>query len=186
MSTIEPGQSAHAIVFSVIMGFGIGAILGQVTTGVQLASPHQHLAIATALALSVRAIATTAFTSIYTALESQKFASKMPSYIAKAAIAAGLPGASIPAFVQALAAGEADQITKIPGVSPSIILAGTRALQQAYADSIRYCFIISVPVALIATVLCWWIGDLKKVMTWHVDAPVEKLKAKLRKEKVSA
>lgn len=178
MTTIQPGQNASSLVFAAFGGFGTAAVLAQAITGVQLVSQHSHLATATALAVVARAISSTTFTSIYTAVVNRKLSSYISSYIATAAAKAGLPAAYIPAFVQALVAQQTGQLGSIPGVSPEIIQAGVRALQQAYADAIRNVFIIAAPFVLVATVLCCWLGDLRSIMSWHVEAPVEELHAK--------
>ncbi|KEF54729.1 uncharacterized protein A1O9_09171 [Exophiala aquamarina CBS 119918] len=180
---IQPNQNANAIAFSAVMGFGMGAILGQVTAGVQLVSPHAHLAKATALALSVRAAMTTACVPIYTSVVNSGLSSRLPEYVARAATSAGLPEGSLSEFVDAISTGQVALLPDIPGVTENIISAGTHAVKQANVDSIRYTYIISVPFCVIGGVLAWWIGDLKKVMTWHVDAPVEKLAAKVHCEK---
>lgn len=180
---IQPNQSANAIAFSAIMGFGMGAILGQVTAGVQLVSPHAHIAKATALALSVRAAMTTACVPIYTSVVNSGLSSRLPEYVAKAATSSGLPDESLAEFLEALTTGQVALLADIPGVTESIISAGNYAVKQAYTDSIRYTYIISVPFCVVGGVLAWWVGDLKKLMTWHVDAPVEKLTAKIQREK---
>ena len=63
-------------------------------------------------------------------------------------------------------------------MTPAIIGAGVAALKQAYADGIRPIFIISAAFSALACVLCFYIGDVKRTMTYHVDAPVEELHAK--------
>jgi hypothetical protein len=185
MTTLQPGQNANIMVFAAFGGFGTAAVLSQAIAGVQLASPHSHIAAATAAAVVSRAVSSTAFTSIYSAVVTRRLGSFLPKYIATAAGESGLPLGSIPEFVQALVAGDQTALAEVPGISPAIIQAGVRALQQAYADAIRTVFIIATPLVLLATVLCWWLGDLKKIMTYHVEAPVEELHAKGEKDKVS-
>ncbi|KIX97340.1 uncharacterized protein Z520_06792 [Fonsecaea multimorphosa CBS 102226] len=178
MATVQPGQNANPMVFAAFGGLGTAAVLTQGIAGVQVASQHSHLSAATAVAIVARAISGTVFTSIYTSVVTQKLANYLPTYITKAAIAAGLPAASIPLFVRALAADEIEDLARVAGVTPSIIAAGITALKQAYADAIRYTFIIAAPFVLVSMIGCWWLGDIKKIMTYHVDAPVEKLQPK--------
>lgn len=177
-ATIQPGQSANLLVFAALAGFGTAAVLSLAIAGVQLASPHEYLATATAVAVTSRAISTTSFTSIYSAVVAEKTAVNIPSYIAKGAAAAGLPLDSIPAFIAALTGTNPDQLSAVPGISEAIIEAGVSSLRQAYADSLRYPFIIAAPFIFIAVISVWYIPDLKSVMNYHVDAPVEKLRAK--------
>lgn len=184
-ATIQPGDNANMMAFAGVGGFGLGAVLSQAVAGAQLASPYAHLATATGLSMTSRAIGAAVFTSIYSAVVSRKLASYIPSYITKAALAAGLNAESAAEFEQAIAGAQPDQALEIPGVTQVLLRAGTRALQQAYADAIRYVFIIAAAFALVATVLCWWLVDFKKIMTYHVDAPVEKLTAKVDHDKAT-
>lgn len=177
--TVQPGQNANLMAFAAVTGFGLGSILSQVTAGVQLVSPHAHLATATAVALIVRAVATATFVPIYSSIVSQNLSSKTISYVRDAAIKAGLPTDSIAAFIEGISKQEtAANLLDIPGTSQSIISRGVRAFQQANADAVRLAFIIAVPFVLLATVICWWLSDLRNDMNYHVDAPVEQLTAK--------
>lgn len=184
-ATVQPGQSANVLVFAAFAGFGTAAVLSLAIAGVQLASPHEYLATATAVAVTFRAISSTSFTSIYSAVVAQKTASNIPNYVASGAVAAGLPLDSVPAFIMALTGTDPDQLATVPGVSESIITAGVQGLRQAYADSLRYPFVIAAPFVLLAAVSCWFIPDLKSIMNYHVDAPVEKLQAKDGDEKTT-
>ena len=161
-------------------------VLSQAVAGAQLTAPYAYLASATGLSMTSRAIGAAVFTSIYSAVVNQKLATYTMDYITKAALAAGLSIGSTPMFVESLADGDLDQAAEVSGVTQAILTAGTHALQQANADAIRYVFIIAAAFALLATVLCFWLGDLKKFMTYHVDAPIEKLTAKIDYKKVSS
>jgi hypothetical protein len=177
-ATIQPNDSINAIVFAGIAGIGFGAPLILLITGVQLATPYHLIATATAVTTSSRAIAATVFTAIYAAALNNRLKVDLPTYIAKAAAMAGLPAASIPAFVGALASSDTAALPKIPGVTPAIIGAGVVALKQAFADSVRVVYMIAAPFGALACILCFFLGDMSKKMDYRVDAPVEELHAK--------
>ncbi|KAK5325610.1 hypothetical protein LTR93_003830 [Exophiala xenobiotica] len=179
LATIQPGQSASAIAFSCLAGIGVGAPLILVVTGVQLSTPHSLIATATACTTSSRAVAGAIFSAIYAAAFNTRLKEYLPKYIAKAALAAGLPASSLPAFILALSEGDGPAaFAKIPGISPTIVAQGARALQQAFADSIRVVFIIGAPFGVVACIACWFLGDLRDTMDYRVDAPIEELHAK--------
>lgn len=69
-------------------------------------------------------------------------------------------------------------MAKITGVTPAIIAAGVAALKQAYANSIRIVFIIAAPFGAVAVFACFFLGDVKQFMDYHVDAPMVDLQAK--------
>lgn len=174
-ATIQPGQNVNIMVFAGVGGFGFGAVLSQTVAGTQLASPHSQLATATALAITARAIGAAIWTAVFFAIMNAKLAVYLPDSISAAATRAGLPGDTISAFVEAVAAGNLTMAERLPGVTDTIFSLGILAKQHAYAGSVRHVFIAAAPFAFVATVMCYWIEDVKKIMTYHVDAPVEDL-----------
>lgn len=177
-TTIEPNGSTTAVVMSGLAGVGFGAPLILIITGVQLSTPHSLIATATAVTTSSRAVAATVFTAIYAAALTSHLNTNIPNGVGGALAKAGLPASSIPSFVQALAGGQTDALSSIPGVTPAIIAAGVAALKQALADSIRVVYIIAAPFGVLACIGCFFLGDLRRTMNYMVDAPVEDLHTK--------
>ncbi|EXJ73007.1 uncharacterized protein A1O5_04156 [Cladophialophora psammophila CBS 110553] len=177
-TTIQPNDSTTACVMSGLAGFGFGAPLILIIAGVQLSTPHSLIATATAVTTSSRAVAATVFTAIYAAALNTRLTTNIPSGVGGAVAKAGLPASSIPSFVEALAAGNTDALSSIPGVTPAIIAAGVAGLKQALADSIRVVYIIAAPFGAVACIACLFLGDLRKTMNYIVEAPVEELHAK--------
>jgi hypothetical protein len=166
------------MVFAGLAGAGFGAPLVLIVAGVQLSTPHHLIATATALTTSTRAVSATVFTAIFAAALSSRTDKYIPSYVAEAALVAGLPKSSVGAFVEALAADNAAALKTVPGVTPIVINAGVIALKQALADSIRVVYMIAAPFGALACIACFFLGSLKETMNYHVDAPLENLHAK--------
>ncbi|KAJ5611177.1 major facilitator superfamily domain-containing protein [Penicillium lagena] len=177
-TTIQPTDGLNTWFFAALAGFGFGAPLILIIVGVQLSTPHHLIATATAATTCSRAVAGSMFTAIYSAALDARLAKYIPSYVAEAAVRAGLPKSSLGPFIKAITADDSDALQSIRGVSPTIISAGITALKQAYADGLRVVYIIAAPFGLLACVACFFLGDLKDVMNYRVDAPVEDLHAK--------
>ena len=184
-ATIQPGQSTNAVIFSGLAGLGFGGPLVLIIAGVQLSTPYEFIATATAITTSSRAVATAVFTAIYAAALTTRLEKFIPEYVAAAAVRAGLPLSSLRSFVEALAGNNAAALKTIPGVTPAIIGAGVVALKQALADSIRVVFIIAAPFGVVACIACCFIADLGPGMNYHVDAPIEILHAKHGRDEVA-
>ncbi|KAI9874425.1 MAG: hypothetical protein M1823_007687, partial [Watsoniomyces obsoletus] len=90
----------------------------------------------------------------------------LPSDIGQAALGSGLPATSLPAFIGAIASGNTDSLSGIPGVTPEIITAGVEGLKQAFADSLRVIFIISVALGVVGTVMCVFLGNFREQMNY--------------------
>lgn len=178
IATIQPGDSTSSIIFLGLAGIGFGAPLVLVISGVQLSTPHHLIATATAVATSARAVSASVFTAIYAAAVNTRLDKNIPTYVAGAALKAGLPPTSVAAFVAALVGKDNAALMKVPGVSPVIIQAGVVALKQALADGLRVVYMIAAPFGVLACIACFFLGDLKGTMSYHVDAPVENLHAK--------
>lgn len=175
LATIEPEDSINAIVFDGLAGLGFGAPLVLIVAGVQLSTPHHLIATATAVTTSARAVAATVFTAIFSAALSTRLDKYIPAYVPRAALGAGLPSSSVPAFISALTGTNPAAVSQIPGVTPAIAAAGAAALKHAFADGIRVVYLIAIPFGALACVACLYLGDLRKVMDYRVDAPVEDL-----------
>ena len=177
-AALQPNGNTTALILSGLAGLGLGPPLILIIVGVQLSTPHRLIATATAVTSSARALAASVFTAILTATFNNRVQSKVPSYTAKAAIGAGLPPASLPAFLKALLANDTAALAKVPGVSLAVIGASVAGLRQAYADSIRTVFIIAAPFGIVACIACFFLGSVSSTMNYKVDAPIEDLHAK--------
>lgn len=185
LASIQPGDNINSLAFAALAGLGFGAPLILVISGVQLSVPHHLIATATAATTCSRAVAAAVFTAIASAAMTSRLDKYMLAYTAKAALEAGLPQSSLAGFIKALTSGDTVALQNVAGVSSHITEAGVIALKQAYADGIRVVFIIAAPFGVLAIIACIFLGDVKSVMNYGVDAPVEDLHAKhLRQNKV--
>lgn len=185
LASIQPGDNINSLAFAALAGLGFGAPLILVISGVQLSVPHHLIATATAATTCSRAVAAAVFTAIASAAMTSRLDKYIPAYTAKAALEAGLPQSSLAGFIKALTSGDTVALQNVAGVSSHITEAGVIALKQAYADGIRVVFIIAAPFGVLAIIACIFLGDVKSVMNYGVDAPVEDLHAKhLRQNKV--
>lgn len=177
-ATIEPDDGLKTLIFAGLAGIGFGGLIILILTAVQLSTPHHLIATATAVTISSRSVAASVFTAIYVAAYSERLKRNLPSYIAAAAMKAGLPQYSLEAFVAALANQDEASLHHIQGVTPRIISAGVAALKSAYADSFRVVYIIAAPFGVVAAISCLFMANMKSTMNYKVDAPVENLTSK--------
>lgn len=184
LATIQPEDNINTLIFAGLAGIGFGAITIMVIAMVQLATPHHLIATATAVTVSSRAVGASVFTAIYAAAFANRLTEKLPNYVAAAALKAGLPQASLQAFVVAIAGKDQAALLDIEGVNPGIISAGVAAAKQVSADSVRVVFMIAAPFGVVAAISCWFTADMRKTMNYRVDAPVENLTTKMSDKKI--
>jgi hypothetical protein len=101
----------------------------------------------------MRSLGGAAGTAVYTSIFQSKAASIIPVEVSAAAIADGLPTASIPEFLGILT-GEVTTlpITDVPGVTPAIIGSSSLALKQAYVAAFRYVWLTSIAFGVLALI----------------------------------
>lgn len=180
LATVQPGESTNAIVFSGLAGLGFGGPLILVIAGVQLATPAHLMATATGVTTSARAVGASVATAIYAAALVSRMAATIGPGVSSAALEAGLPASSLAEFVPTLLAanGDNEAFSEITGATPAVIEAASEALLEAYADSIRIVYIIAAAFGVLCCIISLFLGSVRRTMTYHVDAPVENLKAK--------
>ena len=178
LTTVQPDDSLNSIVFATMAGIGFGAPLVLVVAGVHLSTPHELIATATGLTCATRAFAGTLSTAIFAAALTNRLNSDLPRYTAEAALDAGLPASSLNDFLKALLSGDTSALSSIDHVTSAIVFDAQKAMLQAYADGFRVVYIIAAPFGAMACIVSLFLGNLKKVMTFRVDAPVEELHAK--------
>lgn len=180
LATIQPGDDFSQLAFVALAGIGFGGPLVLIIAGVQLSAPHAFIGTATAVTMSFRAFSATIFVAIYSAVLSTRLEVNIPAKLAPAVLEAGLPPASISTFIAALTANDMLALGSVNGVTPLIIAAGRVALRQAWADSLRYIYIIAAAFGALACVGSLFLGDIKRTMNYHVDAPVERLQVETK------
>ncbi|SPN96516.1 uncharacterized protein DNG_00042 [Cephalotrichum gorgonifer] len=178
LATIQPGQGLNALTFAAMSGIGSGAPLILIIAGVQLSTPPHLVATATAVAVSGRALTTSVFTAIYSAIVNSTLPAKISSYVTAAALEAGLPPSSLPLFIPALTGNNDTALQIVPGATVQVITAGVGALQQASADSIRLVYILAACLGAVGCIGVLFISDMRAEMDYFVQAPVEDLHAK--------
>ncbi|KIW38682.1 uncharacterized protein PV06_09632 [Exophiala oligosperma] len=177
-ATIQPKDSTTSIAMAALTGLGSGGTLILTLAATQLCTPHHLLATSTALVASARGLSASAFTAVYSAAVRSRLGSKIPAYVARAAVTAGLLPESLPAFTAAFLQNDATALQDVPGITPVVIQAATAALLQAQADSFRTVFIIAAPFGVCGFLASWFLGGLRATMNYRVDAPAEELHAK--------
>lgn len=149
--------------------FGNGAIIVPALTLALFASPDEYIGTVGALSLSSRFLGGSVGTSIYFNIFNANINKKLPAYIAKAAIAAGLPPTSTTAYVTAILADPTGKMAAaVKGVTPAILGTAQLATQWAFADSLKYVWYTSIPFGVIACICCLFLPNIGRFMTNRV------------------
>ena len=116
---------------------------------------QNELGTASGIAGAIRFLIASVSSTIYTVVLNNEISNKVGPRVAAAVEEAGLPSPSIAAFIQAFAIGPT-AFDQIPGISPSILSAGTRAYQEANTSAYSTVFLTTIAF----TVICMLCGLL--------------------------
>ncbi|KAL8283467.1 hypothetical protein RQP46_005570 [Phenoliferia psychrophenolica] len=171
MATVTPGTDKATLAYGILCGAGFSAPLVFLNMVTQLAVKPELMGLATSLVISSRAVGGAVGIAITGAVFTSKVTVAIPAYVAKAAVQAGLPATSVRQFVGGIATSNATLIKTTPGVSAAIVAAGTHAIKQAYSDSFKFIWYVTLPFVSLPGLLT--LKSTKKEMNSIVDRPVE-------------
>jgi hypothetical protein len=171
-ANITPSMNHAQLGFNILSGIGQSGPLTLLVALVQFTAPHAYLSTATGLAFSARALGGAFGSAVLNTIINSKIASTYASSVSAAAEKAGLPTSSVPALLEALAAGVG--LESIPGVNASVLGAATNASRNAYARAYRLAWASIIPFVVLALVAIFFLKGVKELMTEHVEATVEK------------
>lgn len=82
--------------------------------------------------------------SVYVTIFENKAATNLVSYVAPAALEAGLPESSLTDLFTAIAAGTTSALLSVPGITPDILGAISSAVQLAYNKAFLVVYLVSI------------------------------------------
>jgi hypothetical protein len=171
-ATIQPSWNHPQIGFNVIAAIGQSGPLTLLVAAVQFSAPHSFLSTATGLAFSARAIGGAFGSAVLDAIINGRLTSHYASAVGAAASAAGLPVESVPALLDALAAGE---LAGVEGATDAVWAAAVDESRSQYAAAYRLAWASIIPFVVLATVAILCMRGVSELMTEKVEATVERV-----------
>ncbi|KAH0829233.1 putative major facilitator superfamily transporter [Fonsecaea pedrosoi] len=162
-----PETPKLAVALGTIASFGVGGILVPAATVALIVVPDSLLATTAALSLSIRTVGGSIGFTIYYNIFVNKLNTQLPKQIAKYAIKAGLPAADATEFVTMFLAAPAN-ITQAVGYTPQALAGATLGERWAYAESLKWVWVTSIPFGVLAIITCFFIPNIKKYQTNRV------------------
>lgn len=176
---IKPSWNKAQIGLNVVAGIGQAGPLTLLVALIQLTAPHSHLAVATGLAFSSRAIGGAFGSAVLGAIINGKLSHTLSQQTAAAAVKAGLPESSLPALLKAMAMGEG--LMSVPGITKQSLAAAIKANRAAYAHAYRLAWWSIFPFVVLAIICVACLKSVKELMTEKVEATVEDVEVRERK-----
>jgi hypothetical protein len=134
--------------------------------------PNQMLIANAAILSSLRSISGATFTAVFIAILNSKVKSGIASHVPIAAMAAGLPEASLPALFGAIAAESTAAFAAVPGFTLEVEAAVSSALVEAYSSAFKYVYYTALAIGSVAIIAAAFLKDYDPLMTGHLPKQV--------------
>lgn len=167
-----PNNPSAVVGFAAVAGFGVGGLVATIPTVCVIASPSNMIATTAALTLAVRLFGGTIGYTIYSNIFNNKLTVNLPTLVSRYAVEAGLPSTSVADFLTAFLAtpAETSALASIPGVSSQVLAAAALGERWAFAESLKWVFVASLPFGALAMLASLCLGDVEKYMSNQVVA----------------
>ncbi|CAK7242789.1 MAG: hypothetical protein STHCBS139747_004291 [Sporothrix thermara] len=171
MATTTPTKKDSAIALLTIGCFFVGwnesVCLANATICVH---NQREIGIAGGLAGSIRAAICAVLVAVYSTVLSNRLSQTIAEEVPPAVIGAGLPSSSVADFLAAVAVGTSEAFAAVPGITSSIIAAGTAAYKTANSDAYRTVYLSTIAFSGVALILTWFAPNTERYMTAKIVA----------------
>jgi hypothetical protein len=164
---VTPFTPQLVVAMGTIGGFGVGGILVPAATVALIVVPDSLLATTAALSLSIRTLGGSIGYTIYLAIFTNKITTNLPAYVAEYASNAGLASEDVEGFVTTFLTAPAN-ITDAPGYTTAVAEAATLGSRWAYAESLKWVWVASIPFGLLAMVAAVLVPKINKWQTSRI------------------
>ncbi|CAK7221714.1 hypothetical protein SEUCBS140593_004659 [Sporothrix eucalyptigena] len=177
-ASCTPNTPTRAIVLMFLGSMFIGWLeVVSSTYSSLLVKDQRELGTAIGFAGSFRSTLSTICSTVYTVILSNRLTVNIASMIPPAVIDAGLPSSSVAGFITTLTGGNTTSLDLVPGVSPSIIAAGSKAYQLASAASYRTVFYSTIAFSAVGIIFSIFLPNIDHLLTSQVSTTLHSGKA---------
>jgi len=176
--TSAPGSSTASTVLVAMEGLCVGGGMIVATAMVQLAVEHEHIGIATSLAITARNVGGSVGQVIYVSIFTEKLKSNVMKYVVHPLAAAGVAPNLIPTVAAAFIGAAPKSV--LAQLTPTQLGIGTRGVKEAFVHSLRIVYLVSIAFGVVGTITVCFCKNVDEYMTKKVDIKLDegaKLKA---------
>ncbi|VUC21569.1 unnamed protein product [Clonostachys rosea] len=175
MSLGNESREALSVAMTVVIGLFVGWIELICIVVASLVIPPEHIGSGTAFFASFRAITGTIATSIYVAIQTNQYNSKVGGYVSNAATDAGFAVNNVPELLKVVAKSTtAGAIGSVPGMTEAVSQAVTAAIKRAYAQSYSTVYLSSLAFGGVALASCFFAtNDMEEYFTSFLNKTVD-------------
>lgn len=163
-----PGTATLLTLSCFLIGWNESVCL--TNAGIELDDQRQ-IGTAVGMAGSIRSAISTIASSVYVVVLNNRMAQTVPSEVPSVLIEAGLPEASVPAFLQALTTGSFGEIA---GLTPQVQEIGTQAYKLASSHAFQTVYLTSIAFTGVAVIMSFWAPTVDDRLDGQVAATLHR------------
>lgn len=174
LAAATPFNPGLAIAMATLDSFGIGGIIVPSLTLALYACPDAYIGTTAALSLTTRFLGGSIGTAIFYNIFNTQFTDQLKTSVAQALVTAGLPAASVPAFLAAITSpvDPAGAAAQVPGANQQILEAGALAIRWAFANALKWVWVATIPFGVICMICCAFLPNIRRFMTNRVAVDI--------------
>ena len=169
---VSPTSNIGSTVLVVFINAFVSAASIFAVSMVQVGVKHEYIGIASGVIVTARSLGGAVATTIYVTILQNKITSSLGPDVGIPLAEHGVPLASIPAVIEALATGDLTS-PALASLSPTALLAAVAGLKQAYVTSFKLVYLVSIAFGVVGTVIVCFAKNIDSLMTETVDIKVE-------------
>ncbi|CZR52483.1 uncharacterized protein PAC_02360 [Phialocephala subalpina] len=168
MASVTPGSIKGTLAYTFLGHFGGGCVKTLIFVSVTYAVPDVLIGAALAILNLGWSFGPAFALGTYLTIVRSRVGATFVQNISQAVLPLGLPPASLPAFLEAIAAGNQYSLMKIPGVSLPIISAAIQATKSTYADAFQIVWFVGMAAGIMAIPFAFLTQDVGPAMNGHL------------------
>lgn len=187
MAAATTNTRSMALAFVLLASIMLGYLENVAFTIASFCLPPKDLGLALGLLGCVRSSIACIAQAVFVSVLTNRLTDNVPKYVAPAVTEAGLPAASLPSLFTALTTGN---FTAVEGATPTIIAAAAGANQEAYTQSFRTVYLVSLAFGGLGIIAACNAPNIEKFFTEDIarklhgkdiDKKVDKIEATTEK-----
>ncbi len=165
LAACTPNTPGMYMAFGTIAGFGVGGVLVPTGAIALIVAPDALIASVVALGLSIRVVGGSIGNAVYFNVFYEKINKFLPERVLDAALNANIPPASLVPFMTKLQSGDMVGAATTEGITPEILGKVQMGSRIAYADALRYVWLVSIAFGTCAIIASIFVKNIRRYMT---------------------
>ncbi|GAB7356262.1 hypothetical protein MBLNU459_g7073t1 [Dothideomycetes sp. NU459] len=161
---VTPTSNISSTVICILNGAFIAGVSAESAAIIQFGAKHEFIGIVTGIMVATRGVGGAVGQTVYLSILRNRLATNIPTMVAAPLAKAGVPLGNLEVVIEDLLNGvyTSPQVTAL---TPAQIAVASAGIKDAYANSFRLIYLISIAFGMVAVVAAAFTRNVEKMMT---------------------